>query len=141
MQPKVLAKKIVTFALSKKAHNVIVMDLRKLTDVADYFVVCSADSDTQVKAIADAVADGTEQVGVRVWRREGVTQRQWVLLDYVDVVVHVFHKEVRKYYNLEKLWGDAVIQAIDDVELSRGKRADRKLVRKPRISRKVKLVS
>ena len=90
------------------------MDLRKLTDMADFFVVCSADSDVQVKAVADAIADGTDKIGISAWHSEGLTHRQWVLLDYVDVVVHVFHKEVRRFYGLEKLWGDAVIEAVED---------------------------
>ena len=111
---KTLAKKIAQFALTKKAHAVIVMDLRKLTDMADFFVICSADSDVQVKAVADAVADGTENLGISAWHREGLTQRQWILLDYVDVVVHVFHNEARKYYGIEKLWGDAAIELVED---------------------------
>jgi ribosome-associated protein len=114
LTPKTLAKKIAQFALSKKAHAVTLMDLRKVTDMADFFVVCSADSDIQVKAVADAVADGTEQLGVAPWHREGLSQRQWVLLDYVDVVVHIFHKESRKFYSLEKLWGDAKIEVVED---------------------------
>ena len=114
MTPKNLAKKIAQFALSKKAHAVTIMDLRKVTDMADFFVVCSADSDVQVRAIADAVTDGTDTIGVNAWHREGLTQRQWVLIDYVDVVVHVFHKEMRKYYGLEKLWGDAKSEIIED---------------------------
>jgi ribosome-associated protein len=122
LQPKTLARKIAALALTKKASNVVIMDLRKLTDVADYFVVCSADSDTQVKAIADAVMGGTEKLGASVWKNEGITGRQWVLLDYVDVVVHIFHKEVRKYYNLEKLWGDATVQRMEDNILSSRKR-------------------
>lgn len=115
MQPKTLARKIAQFALSKKASHVVIMDLRRLTDMADYFVICSGDSDTQVKAIADAVEENTASIGTNVWRREGLTQRQWVLLDYVDVVMHIFHKEVRKVYNLEKLWGDAKTEVIEDV--------------------------
>lgn len=114
MTPRTLAKKIAQFALTKKAHAVTIMDLRKVTDMADFFVVCSADSDVQVKAVADAVADGTEQFGVSPWHREGLTQRQWVLLDYVDVVVHIFHKETRKYYGIEKLWGDAKVEVVED---------------------------
>ena len=114
MTPKILAKKIAQLALLKKARDVIIMDLRKVTDMADYFVVCSADSDTQVKAISDAVTDGTEKIGVEAWHREGLSQRQWVLLDYVDVVVHVFHQEARKFYGLEKLWGDARVEAVED---------------------------
>ena len=114
MTAKNLAKKIAQLALTKKAHNVTIMDLRKVTDMADFFVVCSADSDVQVKAVADAVAAGTEELGLSPWHTEGVTQRQWVLLDYVDVVVHIFHKETRKYYAIEKLWGDAVIETVED---------------------------
>ena len=101
-------------ALTKKAADVTVMDLRKVTDMADFFVICSGDSDTQVKAIADAVTEGMEQAGVQAWHREGLTERQWVLLDYVDIVVHVFHKEARKFYGLEKLWGDAKSEVVID---------------------------
>lgn len=114
LQPRTLAKKIAAFALAKKAFDIIIMDLRKITDVTDFFVVCSANSDTQVKAIADAVLYGTEKLGTPVWKSEGLSERQWVLLDYVDVVVHIFHKEIRRYYNLEKLWGDAAIKTVKD---------------------------
>ena len=114
MTPKTLAKKIAGLALTKKASNVIIIDLRKLTDMTDFFVVCSADSDTQVKAIADAIADGTEKLGSSPWHEEGISNRQWVLLDFVDVVAHVFHKEARRYYGLEKLWGDAKIETVED---------------------------
>lgn len=114
MTSKTLAKKIAQFTLTKKAHAVTILDLRKLTDMADFFIVCSADSDVQVKAIADAVVDETEKLGIFAWHREGLSQRQWVLLDYVDVVVHIFHKEARKYYGLEKLWGDAKIEVVTD---------------------------
>ena len=115
LTPKILAKNIALWALTKKAHDVTIMDLRKVTDMADFFVVCSGDSDTQVKAIADAVTDGMEGAGVEAWHREGLTERQWVLLDYVDVVVHVFHKEARKFYGLEKLWGDAKTEKVEDI--------------------------
>ena len=114
MTSKTLAKKIARSTLTKKAHAVTILDLRKLTDMADFFIVCSADSDVQVKAIADAVIEETEKLGIVAWHREGVSQRQWVLLDYVDVVVHVFHREARKFYGLEKLWGDAKIEIVTD---------------------------
>jgi ribosome-associated protein len=132
LTPKTLSKKIANLALSKKANNVLILDLRKLTDMADFFVVCSADSDVQVKAIADAIVDGMEDVGSSPWHQEGLTNRQWVLLDYVDVVVHVFHKEMRKFYGLEKLWGDAKIEEIMD------KPAPKKATRKPRTTKKKK---
>ena len=123
MRPQTLAKKIAGFALGKKAHDVIIMDLRKLTDMTDYFIICSADSETQVKAVADAVMDGTGKLGAEAWHSEGMSQRQWVLLDYIDVVVHIFHKEVRKFYNLEKLWGDSAMEAVEDVLHARSRRA------------------
>src|SRR5512141_1387487 len=89
------------------------MDLRGLTSMADFFVVCSADSDTQIRAVADAVEDGLGKKGVRAWHREAGSA-QWILLDFVDVVLHIFHKNARSYYNLEKLWGDAAMERVED---------------------------
>lgn len=114
MTAKTLARKIAQFALTKKASDVVIADLRKISSVADYFVICSAGSDTQVKAIADAVVAGTSAVGHEVWHNEGYSHLNWVLLDYVDVVVHVFHKEIRSFYNLERLWGDANFEHVQD---------------------------
>ena len=114
MQTKALAKKIAQLALTKKASDVVVMDLRTLTDMTDFFVICSGDADVQVKAIADAIIDGTSSLGVNAWHREGLSQRQWVLLDYVDIVVHIFVKESREFYNLEKIWGDAKTELVVD---------------------------
>ncbi len=113
-QTKTLQRQIAELALSKKAKDVVVMDLRNVTTMTDYFVVCSGDSETQVKAIADAIASGMEDVGERAWHTEGFQNLQWVLLDYVDVVVHVFHKDARTFYGLEKLWGDAKMQKVAD---------------------------
>ena len=111
---KALAKKIAAFALLKKAQNVVLLDLRKLTTMSDFFVICSADSDTHVRAIADAIRDGAQGAGEKVLHDEGQSQSTWVLLDFVDVVVHVFHKETRSFYNLEKLWGDAKFEYVED---------------------------
>jgi ribosome-associated protein len=108
-----LAKEIARLALTKKAADVVIMDLRGLTSVADFFVVCSGDSDPQIRAIADAVDEGLELKGAAVWHKESGSPN-WVLLDYVDVVVHVFHKTTRAFYSLEKLWGDAKIQRVED---------------------------
>ncbi|MGE5499098.1 MAG: ribosome silencing factor, partial [Syntrophothermus sp.] len=91
-----------------------ILDLRKLTSIADYFVICSADSDTQVKAIADQVDDELSKNGIKCYHKEGLTALNWVLLDYFDVVVHVFKNDARKYYNLEKLWGDAPSITVED---------------------------
>ena len=111
---RTFAKKTAEFALSKKASDVVLMDLRKLNAPADFFVLCSADSDTHAKAIAQAVRDGADDIGVALWRSEGFRALSWVLLDYVDVVVHVFKKDVRQFYNLERLWGDAKVTPVED---------------------------
>lgn len=103
-----LAHRAVDAVLDKKATDVVVMDMREVSGVADYFVVCTGESDRQVKAIADAVQDEIrEAYKERPWHKEGLDHLQWVLLDYVDVVVHVFDSERRQFYDLERLWGDA----------------------------------
>lgn len=113
MKPATLAKHVADFALTKKAHDVVLMNLKGLSSVTDFFVVCSADSDVQVRAIAAAVEEGLKGKGVRPWQVERGSSN-WVILDYVDVVLHVFHKQTRPFYNLEKLWGDAVIERVED---------------------------
>lgn len=114
MTSRTLARTIADLALSKKAIDVTIMDLKKLEAVADFFVVCSADSDTQVKAIATAIQSGTEERGIAPWHMEGLRALSWVVIDYVDVVVHVFHKEARSFYRLERLWGDAKMTVVGD---------------------------
>jgi ribosome-associated protein len=94
-------------AVSKKAIDVRILDLRGLTGITDYFVVCSGELDIHVKAISDAIIDGLEKEKVKVWHIEGHSALKWVLLDYVDVVVHVFQRQARDFYGLERLWGDA----------------------------------
>ena len=114
MTARTLAKRVADLMISKKAIDIVILDLKKLTSATDYFVICSADSDTQVKAIADSVQDGTEAFGERVWHQEGYHALRWIVLDYVDVVVHVFHKEERSFYNLDRLWGDAKRTEVQD---------------------------
>ena len=111
MRASTLAKKVARLTLTKKAYDVVTMDLRGLTTMADFFVVCSADTDIQVKAVADAVAQGMKESGVVPWHRES-GDANWILLDFVDVVLHVFHKDTRGFYNLEKLWGDAKFESV-----------------------------
>lgn len=114
MESKQFAETISGLMLNKKGYNIKILDLRKLTSIADFFVICSADSDTQVKAIADEIDDRLRDEGIKTNIKEGYESLNWVLLDYFDVVVHVFHKESRGFYNLEKLWGDAPVQIIED---------------------------
>lgn len=96
-----------TAARSKKAEDLVALDLSSLRGVADYFLICTGQSEPQVKAISEAVEDQLREAGAKVWHIEGREGRRWVLLDYVDVVVHVFHTQTREYYLLERLWGDA----------------------------------
>lgn len=114
MDSKKLADKITRLIFNKKGYDVKIMDLRKLTSMSDFFVICTADSDTQVKAIADEVDKSLRDEGIRNWHIEGYKALSWVLLDYVDVVVHIFKKDYRNFYNLEKLWGDAGIIEVSD---------------------------
>ena len=102
---------------SLKGEDILVMDLRGVTDMVDYFVLCTGNSGTHVKALADAVADHLEEEGLGVWGVEGYETRTWVLVDAVDVVVHVFQQETREFYRLEKLWGDARMETIPDEQL------------------------
>lgn len=94
-------------AAAKKARDPVAFDLRTLAGVADYFLICSGASEVQVMAIAEAVEERLHEHGASPWHVEGLTGRRWVLLDYVELVVHVFHEKTREYYLLERLWGDA----------------------------------
>ena len=94
-------------AHAKKARDVVALDLRELEGVADYFLICSGSSEVQVRAIADAIDEKLRERGARAWHVEGFEGRRWVLLDFVEVVVHVFHERTREYYMLDRLWGDA----------------------------------
>ena len=103
-----LAQEAIRLARDKKASDPILLDLRELQAVSDYFVIVSAASEVQVKAIIDHIEDSLrESRGIKPWHVEGREGRQWMLLDYIDVVVHVFHERTREYYLLERLWGDA----------------------------------
>ena len=100
----------------KKAQDIVIMDLRHVKNaITDFFVICSGNSDTQIDAIAGSVEEEILKVS-RVFplNREGKTNREWILLDYVDVVVHIFKKERRTFYDLEQLWGDAEMTWIDN---------------------------
>jgi len=106
-----LAVNIAKFALDKKAENVVSLNVKNLTNITDEFVICSSDTNIQVKAIADSIRKNTDYKPVRI---EGYENLNWVLLDYIDVIVHVFKTSERNYYNIEKLWGDAPIREFID---------------------------
>lgn len=106
-----LADTIARLALSKKSERTIELDVRDLTSLTDYFLICSADTDIQVRAISDAVRRGTEH---KPYRTEGAQQANWIILDYLDVVLHIFKTDQRDYYNLERLWADAPLKEYKD---------------------------
>jgi ribosome-associated protein len=96
----------------KKGENIVVMDLRKVTSITDYFIICTGNVEQHIKAIKDNIIEKLEEKGIKYWHIEGELANTWVLIDYVDVVVHIFHPLARDYYKLEKLWADAKIQKI-----------------------------
>lgn len=110
-----LAKVIVAGMQDKKAENIIQLDLREVKGaVTDFFVICTGTSDTHVQAIADSVEHLTkEKFDERVWHAEGYKTGQWILLDYVNVVAHVFLRDNREFYGLEELWADAPVKRFE----------------------------
>ena len=114
IQAKDLAREAARLTLTKRAEDVLILDLRELDGVCDYFVLATGQSEVQTRAIADAVDEGMRARGVRPWHVEGYEARRWILLDYVDFVVHVFHARAREYYLLDKLWGDAHRETVAD---------------------------
>lgn len=97
----------VRFALEKKAYDLVLMDVEALTSLASYFLICTGRSDTQVQAIAQSVETNLARRGLRPLSIEGYTAGQWVVLDFGDVLVHVFYEPVREFYDLERLWARA----------------------------------
>ena len=96
----------------RKAEDILALDLRQVSDAADCFIICSASSDPHVKAVVTALVESLRAAGHRPWHVEGMEQRRWVLIDLVDIVVHVFLPQAREYYALERLWGDAEPMAL-----------------------------
>ncbi len=99
----------------KKAKEVKLLDVRELTTLTDYFVICHGTSETQIRALANSVMEKVkETLRENVWKQEGMDSRRWIILDYVNVVVHIFSEEKREYYGIERMWNDAVISEIED---------------------------
>lgn len=100
---------------SKRAEDIQLIGIKDLTIIADYFVIANGSSNTQTKALADSVEYELKQLGVEPVREEGYAGANWIILDYNDIVVHVFYKETREFYNLEKLWQDGEFVDISDI--------------------------
>jgi len=107
LAPDQLAKIIVDIASDKKASDILMLDIRAISLIADYFVLCTGANARQIQAIAKAIDEQLAEIGVASPRREGEAETGWVLLDYGDIIVHIFGPAERDYYRLERLWGNA----------------------------------
>lgn len=101
------ARRAAQLIVDAKGADVVLLDLKEVTDMTDFFVIASGTSDTHVRSTAQRVAEELRKEGVRVHHEEGLEQGRWALLDFVDFVVHIFHPTMRQFYQLERLWGDA----------------------------------
>jgi ribosome-associated protein len=116
LEPEILTALVARSAQDKKAHDIIILDLKELSAITDYFVICSGESELHVRAIAGQIIEDLEKEGEGAWHVEGHSSANWILIDYVDVVVHIFHHKMREYYALERLWGDAPMQKVESGE-------------------------
>jgi ribosome-associated protein len=108
-QPEEPALRAASLCQDMKANDVVLLNLKGVTDMTDYFVIASGTSDTHVRAIGEHLISEMKKEGVRVHHVEGVQQGRWVLLDFVDFVVHIFHPTLRSFYQIERLWSDAEV--------------------------------
>ena len=117
MTNRKISKKIITTIvncmLDKKANEIKIIHVDKLTSLTDVFIICTSDSDPQTKAITNHIKDTLSENGTKAWHTEGYQHLKWVLIDYVNIVINIFNKESRKFYNLERLWADAKIEIIN----------------------------
>jgi ribosome-associated protein len=111
--PAIVAQLIASVCVANKAHDVVLLDLAGVTDMTDFFVIASGTSDTHVRSTAEHVIEAMRDAGHRVAHVEGLQQGRWVLLDFVDVVVHLFHPALRSFYQLERLWSDATAVSVE----------------------------
>jgi ribosome-associated protein len=116
IENNLLLENIIEGILAKKGREIIDIDLTKINStICDHFIICHAESKTQVNAIADSVEHRVmEHINIRASHREGMENAMWILLDYFDIVVHIFQKDTRDYYRLEDLWGDARISRVEE---------------------------
>lgn len=112
---KTLVEHIIEGMKDRKARDITVLDVSKLTTLTDFFVICTGTSDTQIKAIADSVEEKVrEETGDKAWKKEGLQARSWIILDFINTVVHVMNEEKRQFYSLERMWNDAKVTYIEN---------------------------
>ncbi len=115
MNPEELLGEIVRYAADKKAGDLVELDLREILGYTDYFLICSGNTERQVKAIHDGILEGCKREhGILPCRIEGAGKGDWILMDYLDVVVHIFTPSTREYYRIEQLWGEVPARAVGD---------------------------
>ena len=103
---------IAALMLDKKALEIKIFDIKKITTLTDYFIICTSESDPQTKAIVNHIERSLRKSGIRPMSSEGLNNNQWVILDYIDIIIHIFSAEKRKFYDLDRLWADAKIKTI-----------------------------
>ena len=113
LTPEEMVAAVADLAADRKALDIVQLDLRGMIGYADYFIICTGRTDRQTRAIHDAIHEGMKARGILPRRVEGVTEARWILMDYLDVVVHVFTPDTREYYRLEQLWGEAPSLAVE----------------------------
>jgi len=109
-----IAKQIANLMIDKKALDIQILDVRGLTTLTDFFIICTSESQPQSRAICNHIEDEMLKKGIKPWHKEGFEKLDWVLVDFVNIVAQIFSRESREYYDFERLWGDAKITKIDD---------------------------
>ncbi|MEX0649297.1 MAG: ribosome silencing factor [Balneolaceae bacterium] len=103
--------------LEKKGKDIVLLDVRELTTLTDFFIICHGTSETQIRALANSVTQKVkDELKENVWKKEGLDARRWIILDYVNVVVHIFSEEKRQFYGIERMWNDAIRTEIEDTK-------------------------
>ena len=109
-----IASQIANFMVDKKAVDIQILDVRGLTTLTDFFIICTSESQPQSRAICNHIEDEMLKEGIKPWHKEGFEKLEWVLIDFVNIVAQIFSRESREYYDFERLWGDAKITKMDD---------------------------
>ena len=111
-KPDKITKEIMGLMIDKKAIDITLIDVREITPLTDYFIICTSESDPQTRAIFNHIKDSLTEKAIKPWKTEGYEYLQWVIMDYINFVIHIFNKETRSYYDFERLWADANITKI-----------------------------
>lgn len=109
-----IVTKIGELILDKKGDDIKILDVRELTSLTEYFIICTSDSSPKTRAITEHIKSELKKDNISPWHIEGLEKMEWVLLDYVNIVINVFNPEMREYYNIERLWSDAKIKQVSD---------------------------